>query len=273
MTDSFQLPPSKRDFEVFFGVMIHCASTYQAAKLHNISQTRVRQIVTLVSDWVADHLPAWSEADLEKQVRLAQHIAVNRLQHQYESAMRLWTLEGDARNLRQATRITEALARLGVVPGRIEALAADVTEGPLELGDEIPIEDPHAPVRDCSGESNGAADDREPSEAELAVSDCPEQMIARERWQRLQQVQGLERMENRLLELIEGQGDCNPEKVASLQTTLGRVRQDKASWELKLSRFAPGIQIAPLEAKADAREEAAHYAKHASEQREAEPRV
>jgi hypothetical protein len=36
------------------------------------------------------------------------------------------------------------------------------------------------------------------------------------------------------------------------------VRQDKASWELKLSRFAPGIQIAPLQTKAEAREEPAH---------------
>jgi hypothetical protein len=208
--------------------------------------------VTLVGDWVADNLPVLSEADLEKQVRLAQHVAANRLEDQYESAMRLWKLEGDARCLRQATRITEALARLGVVPGRIEALAADVTEGPLELGDEVPIEDPHAPVRDCSADGPEAADSGEPSEAELAVSDCPQQMIARERRQRVMMVEGLERMENRLLELIAGQGDCNPEKVASLTTTLSRVRQERASWELKLSRFAPGIQIAPLEAPAEA---------------------
>jgi hypothetical protein len=248
MSATFKLPPNKRDFDVFFGVMFHSVSTWEAARLHNISQTRVRQIVTLVGDWVADNLPAWSEADLEKQVRLAQHIAVNRLEHQYEAAMRLWNLEGDARNLRQATRITEALARLGVVPGRVETLAADVTEGPLELGDEVPIEDPHAPVRDCSADSKGAADSGEPDAAELAASDCPESMIERERQQRQQQVTGLARMENRLLELIEGQGEANPEKVASLQETLSRVRQDKASWELKLSRFAPGVQIAPLEA-------------------------
>ncbi len=220
---------------------------------------------------------------MEKQVRLAQHVAANRLEHQYESAMRLWNVEGDPKHLRQATRITEAMARLGIVPGRVEALAADVTEGPLELGDEIPIVDPyarrasvpacspgtsedayatgtsedacatsrHAPNGDCSGDAAHGSNGDEPSAEEIAASDCPQQMIERERRQRLEMVEGLARMENRLLDLIDGQGTANSEKVASLQETLSRVRQDKATWELKLSRFAPGIQIAPLEVRAE----------------------
>ena len=133
---TFRLPPSGRDFEVFFKVAFYNVSTWQTAELFHISQTRVRQIVTLVGDWVADNLPDFGEADLQKQVRLAQHIAANRLEHQYERRMIRWSAEGEASHLRQATRITLAQARLGVVAGRVHALAADVTAGPAELGDD-----------------------------------------------------------------------------------------------------------------------------------------
>ena len=87
MSATFRLPPSERDFEVFFAVAFESVSTRETAEFHNISQTRVRQLVTLVGDWVADHLPDFSEADLKKQVRLAQHIAANKLEDQYEAAM------------------------------------------------------------------------------------------------------------------------------------------------------------------------------------------
>ena len=146
MSATFRLPPSERDFEVFFKVAFHSVSTRQAAEFHNISQTRVRQLVTLVGDWVAENLPDLGEVDLKKQVRLAQHVAANRLEHQYESAMNFWNAEGDPKHLRQAMRITLAQARLGVVAGRVHALAADVTEGPAELGDKLPPVDPHALV-------------------------------------------------------------------------------------------------------------------------------
>ena len=131
------LPPSERDFEIFFAVAFQSVSTRRTAELHKISQTRVRQVVALVGDWVAENLPAWDEADLKKQVRLAQHVAANRLEHQYEQAMNYWNAEGDPKYLRQATRIALAQARLGVVAGRIHALAADVTAGPAELSDDL----------------------------------------------------------------------------------------------------------------------------------------
>jgi hypothetical protein len=135
MSVPFQPPPSERDFEIFFAVAFQSVSTRRTAELHHISQTRVRQIVTLVGDWVADNLPDWGEADLKKQVRLAQHVAANRLEHQYEQAMNYWNAEGDPKYLRQATRIALAQARLGITAGRIHALAANVTTGPADLGD------------------------------------------------------------------------------------------------------------------------------------------
>src|SRR5215203_3504169 len=110
MSATFRLPPSERDFEVFFKVAFYSVSTREAAEFHNISQTRVRQLVILVGDWVAENLPELSEADLQKQVRLAQHIAANRLEHQHEVAMNHWNATGDPKYLRQATRINLAQA-------------------------------------------------------------------------------------------------------------------------------------------------------------------
>ena len=137
MSVPFKLPPSERDFEIFFAVAFQSVSTRRVAELHHLSQTRVRQLVTLVGDWVADNLPDWGEADLKKQVRLAQHVAANRLEHQHEEAMLHWEAESDPKYLRQATRIALAQARLGVVAGRIHALAADVTTGPSALADDL----------------------------------------------------------------------------------------------------------------------------------------
>jgi hypothetical protein len=53
-------------------------------------------------------------------------------------------------------------------------------------------------------------------------------------------------MERRLLTLIEGQGNTNPDKVAQLNETLARVRASKATAELRLSRFIHGVHIEPL---------------------------
>jgi len=269
MSATFRLPPSERDFEVFFKVTFYSVSTWRTAELFKISQTRVRQLVTLVGDWVAENLPDVGEADLQKQVRLAQHIAANRLEHQYEDAMNRWNAEGDPKHLRQATRIALAQARLGVVAGRVHAMAADVTAGPLELGDleatsrvheqremhqnhdEVhcaPLMHPtNSPVGDCSADFEQAAGGDGGAAEVVAASDCPQTLIERERQQRLMMFRGLTRMEGRLLTLIENQGSANPDKVASLQQTLRNVRAEKATAELRLSRFVPGVQIEPLD--------------------------
>lgn len=252
MSAGFKLPPSERDFDLFFKVMFHSVSSREAARFFNISPTRVRQLVALVGDWVAEHLPEVGEADLARQVSLAQQVAANRLEHQYEQTMALWKAESNPRHLRQATRIALAQARLGLVPGRLHALAADVTAGPLELGDEIAPVEAHSPDRDCAPTAGQEAGDPPTDADEIAASDCPEQMVERERYQRLRSVEGYSLMENRLLSLIANQGSHNPEKVAELAETLSRVRAEKATAELRLSRYAPGVQIAALDVPQEA---------------------
>jgi hypothetical protein len=289
MSDQPHLPPSERDFEIFFAVAFYSVSTRRAAEQHHISQTRVRQIVALVGDWVADNLPDWGEADLKKQVRLAQHIAANRLEHLYEQAMNYWNAEGDPKYHRAATRIALAQARLGVVAGRIHALAADVTSGPSDLrGADIPVchtstrsvsegsgaglwpatetkEElvtatapdnalPPVPCRlspdplpeDCSPFYSKHATGEPTDDDDPALTDSPETLIECERQARLSQLEGLSIMERRLLTLIENEGSSNPDKVASLNTTLSRVRASKATAELRLSRFIRGVHIEPL---------------------------
>jgi len=108
-----------------------------AAK-HGISQTRVRQVVQRTTAWLARTLPAMSELELEQQVRLAQNLAADQLRHLAQQLANYWKGSGDPKYLRQQTRVIQAMARLGVVPGRIEALAADVMEGPEPLDEPQP---------------------------------------------------------------------------------------------------------------------------------------
>ena len=183
MTASFRLPPSERDFEVFFKVMFHSVSTWQAAKAFNISQSRVRQVVALVGDWVADHLPDVGEADHSE----ANAAGSARRRQSAGGSIRtgddLVERRNEPKHLRQATRIALAQARLGLVAGRVHALAADVTAGPLELGDEIPPVDARAassPNGTSHLPSTMARAARSAKRTRSAASDCPETMIERE---------------------------------------------------------------------------------------------
>src|SRR4029079_19722515 len=98
------------------------------------------------------------------------------------------------------------------------------------------------PSGDCSAYSNFAVAGEELSDEEIDASDCPQTLIERQRQQREYELRGMQLMENRLLTLIEGQGQTNPDKVAQLQETLSRVRAEKATAELRLSRFTRGLQ-------------------------------
>jgi len=64
-------------------------------------------------------------------------------------------------------------------------------------------------------------------------------------------MEGILLMERRLLSLIENQGNDNPERLASLQHTLGRVRAEKATAELRLAPYLRGVQIEAFEAPAN----------------------
>src|SRR5947208_13774183 len=71
------LPPTARDFDIHHLSLVEKVSTRTIADKHGISQTRVRQIVKRVAQWLSESLPAESEAADAATLRLAQHIAAD----------------------------------------------------------------------------------------------------------------------------------------------------------------------------------------------------
>ena len=122
------LPPSTRDFEIHRLSLVEFLSTRCIAEKFEISQTRVRQVVDRVAEWLTEMLPNPTEASQEKQKRYAIHLAAAQLQNQIELLRSIWTGTADPKYLRQQTRAILALARLGVPAGKLDALAAAAEE-------------------------------------------------------------------------------------------------------------------------------------------------
>jgi hypothetical protein len=116
---SLLLPPTPRDFEIHRAILIERASTRVIAERHRLSQTRVRQLTKRVCNWLAQNLPVPTEAEQAQEVRLAQHLAADQLNHQIEQLQIFWDQTYDPKYLRHQTRVMTALARLGIVPGAI----------------------------------------------------------------------------------------------------------------------------------------------------------
>ena len=156
-TTTFKLPPTERDFEIYEAVHVGNASTWSQAAKHQISQTRVRQIIRRVVEWLGEVLPPQAKIAREQEIHLARQIAASRFQHQLEEATAFWN---EARELKYAglrMRLTAAQARLGVVAGMIDGLAADAIEG-------IPVPVWQAPAEaEAAAEPNSTSD---PSKAD-----------------------------------------------------------------------------------------------------------
>src|ERR1044072_7084219 len=116
-TLSRKLPPSELDFEIYEAVQIRNSSTHIQAQKWEISQTRVRQIVRRVVEWLAEVLPPQTKIAREQEIHLARQIAADRFQRQLEEAERFWTHTQDLKYAGLRTRVTTAQARLGVVSG------------------------------------------------------------------------------------------------------------------------------------------------------------
>ena len=114
----------------------HPSCPRQAASDFSLSQTRIRQIVQRVSQWMAETLPPTTEATDASYLRLAQHIAADRLQFLYGEAMHGWRATHQAKYAGVILRITAALGKMPAMPGTLDALLADALEGPLP---EIPL--------------------------------------------------------------------------------------------------------------------------------------
>src|SRR6266576_1976414 len=96
MSESLQpsrkLPPTDRDFEIYEAVHLTGCSTYMLADRYNISQTRVRQIIRRVVEWLGEVLPPQTKVAKEQETRLARQIAAGRFQHQFEEATRFFDM-------------------------------------------------------------------------------------------------------------------------------------------------------------------------------------
>src|SRR5439155_7846337 len=183
-----------------------------------------RQIIARVSQWLAATLTVKTDVEKEQEALLAQHLAAEQLRNQIETLQNYWDGSGDPKYLRQQTRVIAALARLGVVPGAIDALAADATIGPYDPSEpQTPWSEdepcstsavPLSPVplspapsspplpRDCSPSSNpGAATKPATSEPAAATADFSATSDAARR-QDETDLRGLTFVENRLLKLI-----------------------------------------------------------------------
>src|SRR5438874_10774479 len=132
MSDSPQpsrkLPPTDRDVEIYESVHIQHCSTWHMAERHNISQTRVRQIIRRVVEWLGEVLPPQAKVAKEQEIRLARQIAADRFQLQFERLTELWNETQDAKYFGLRIRLTTAQARLGAVGGVAAGLAADAIE-------------------------------------------------------------------------------------------------------------------------------------------------
>jgi hypothetical protein len=248
-TTAAPLPPTPRDFEIFEQSQVIFLSTRHIADKHGISQTRVRQIVARVAAWLAAHLPARTEAQQEAEVRLAQHLAAAQLRRQIEVLRAHFDGTGDPKYLRHQTRVITALARLGIVPGGIDALAADYSDEPsasTSPTDHGPLTTNPLPG-DCSPREHrlatGDADaDAAPATTDEAVEASDQPTLSPDT-----QFQGLQIMERRLLTLLDQTSPDDKDRRSSLEGTLATIRRNLASLELRLSPHQPGVAITAVE--------------------------
>ncbi|MDX1944526.1 MAG: hypothetical protein SFU86_03895 [Pirellulaceae bacterium] len=109
------LPPSERDFEVFYAVVVEGESPQAASERFGLSPARVAQIRQSVSDWLARSAPQARPVPAAQRTELAAEIAEKRLDHLYAEALAAWRKSpgaGDVRYLALAARIAERGARL-----------------------------------------------------------------------------------------------------------------------------------------------------------------
>ena len=258
MTATCMLPPTPRDFEIHRLALVEFISTRQIAEKFGISQTRVRQLVDRVAEWLIETLPIASEADQEKQKRYAIHLAAAQLQNQIELLHSIWTGTADPKYLRQQTRAILALARLGVPSGKLDALAANIAEGEevpgptskvpsqppstLDLGPET-LDVPSPPPGDCSPDSHFSHLSTVPTAADAAPTPSSAVTSADEADSLELDLQGLNLIESRLLTLLEQALPAESDRRASLQNTLAIVRRQQAAIQLQLSPNIAGAAV------------------------------
>src|SRR4029453_8570039 len=181
-------PPSSRDFDIYHKVVIDGSKTRTVAMFHQLSQTRVCQLVRRVRLFLRRFQAAADGASSAELVAEARFVAAERLDGMYILAMNAWhasscgstravkheaeprrsvntytSSEGNPRYLSAATRIVSAMVRLGLPAGQL-------TEAEAQAADEAPLESDFPPVGDCSLEAEIAAPDVAASAEEAAAN-------------------------------------------------------------------------------------------------------
>lgn len=154
VSHEISLPPSSRDLELYEFVAVQNHTTREAASAFGISQTRVRQVLARVVEFLVQAVPGDDdERTAEQKLAAAQWAAGMRLDFLYSQALTMWRKSqeptqlspvglGKVCYLNQAMRIALAAAK---VPMRSIRLPCD-DEQPARA--TIPSNNP--PVRDCS---------------------------------------------------------------------------------------------------------------------------
>ncbi len=96
-------PPSARDFEVYRRVKVERASTRQAAREAQVSQTRICQIVQRVADFMTDALPTdHAEERREQRLSVAEQLAAEQLDFLGYEAVQAWRAsKGETTSVRE----------------------------------------------------------------------------------------------------------------------------------------------------------------------------
>jgi hypothetical protein len=156
-----KLPPSERDFQVFRFVRVETNSTRAAAQVFEISQTRVRQVVSRVVEYLLAVAREGLEEDEEEQagsLSVAEQIARMQLEHLYSQAMQSWNDSQRPNGLGQAslgqTRYLSLAARISLLMSKVPMHAPprsreDVEEEEFDVRSSAAPE-PAPPAEDCS---------------------------------------------------------------------------------------------------------------------------
>ena len=145
-----EMPPSTRDLAVYEFVAAQCKTTREAADAFGISQTRVRQVLAKVVEFLVEALPGDDGEHTEEQKLIAaERLANMRLDFLYGESLSEWRRSREATSgpvplgkvcyLNQAVRVAVAAAKLP-----LRALSLSVV---TQTSDQEP---PIPPVGDCS---------------------------------------------------------------------------------------------------------------------------
>ena len=121
-----KLPPSVRDFQIYRFVKFECNSTREAALEFEISQTRVRQVIARVIEFLLESAPQGTDEERPAAGRhVAEQLAREQLEYLYQRAMKAFDdtyredadgnlLPGKIAYLAAAARITMWMATVPV---------------------------------------------------------------------------------------------------------------------------------------------------------------